>query len=607
MKKILLIVILAIIAGTALSANATLLKQKPISKSLNAVSRAAASLPESMLQCISAAYDPVDDDIADYYIILIDNENATWTKEDGVKMTNGFALYIDLYAPAGTPIKLTDGTYTASTENTSMTYDPDYSYMTYFDESGAEAGDYSLAGDITVEQTMAGVYKITATIEGGQTITFSGAVSFTDGTIPPSVYNQIRRDLDLTLTGALAYYDGNLYKSNTGAMYINLYDHAFNDQTGGMTEDGFSLALMVFGKLWADSKTATLDPGTYTMTRDFKRHTWYPGIEVDYMGTTVLLGTYAKERNSSRYTDGYGYSYLSEGTIVIEDAGNGAFRITVDGVTTLGNTVKATFEGTVPVIDQAVPNTSSAISTLEDDVQLDLSPIPVCRIFNSGVVNDNQCFIVDIGSPAGRDNITEGDIMRMEFVLPGGTQHLQEGTYTVMDEKYDSYYEPFKLTRGRFVEAASGGTDLSGTRYMHFEEGRTLIMDHHAPAAAGTVGVTHNSDDTYTFDIALMCDAQFHIDGTWTGPMVYMYDPNLITTGIDDVLTDDSSIEIQWIDNNTILVNGVDPTNVNITIYNAQGIKMACDIDSGRIGLGNLQSGIYILQINEKVTKITKQ
>ncbi len=606
MKKLLpLILSFAMAFGGALSANGALPKQKLSSRAAVASSRAGAELPSKFVKCVSAAYDPMDEDVADYYIILTDNEDATWTKEDGTKMSNGYALSLDLYAPAGAPITLADGTYTSSSENGSMTYDPDYSYLTYYDESGASGAEYELTGDVVVKQTQAGIYSITATV-AGQEMTFTGSVAFTDGTIAPSVYNQIRRDLDLTMNGALAFYDGNLYESNTGAMYINLYDHGFNDQTGGMTEDGCSLALMVFGKLFADSKSATLDPGTYTMNRNFNRHSWYPGLEADYAGTTVVLGSYAKERNPSKYSDGYGYSYLAEGTIIIEDLGGGVFKITVDAVTTLGNAVKATFEGTVPVIDQAVSQGGSSISTLEDDVQLDLSPIPVCRIFNSGVVNDCQCYIVDIGSPAGRDDITEGDIMRMEFVLPAGTQHLQEGTYTVMDEKYDTYYEPYKLTRGRWVSVGnSTGTDLSGTRYMHFAEGRYLIMDHHAPAASGTIGVRKNADDTWTFDIAVQCDAQFHIDGSWTGPMEYMYNPEL-GSGIDDVLADGEAPEVEWIDANTLSVRGADAGDA-ITVYDMRGVDMGCRVSAGCVDVKNLSSGIYVLKVNQRTIKIVKK
>lgn len=566
----------------------------------------AAALPTSMNNMLSASYDPQDDAVADYYMIISDRADAGWSKEDGPKVADGYVLRLDCYAPlSGKPVALAEGTYTPSADYTAMTYDPDFSYLQYYDASGNGSTEYLLTGNVTVAREANGTYTITAGVQGGTTVTFNGAISFDDGTLPPGVFNQIKSNLDLELNGALAIYDGNLYESNTGSMYINLYDHGFNPETGGMTEDGFSLALQVFGKLFQDSKTATLDPGTYTVGTSFKRFSWYPGTEIEYMGMTGIMGCYAKERNPGRYDDGFAYSYLTDGTIVIEDAGEGVFRITVDAVTSYGHTVKGTFEGTVPVIDKSSSNTHSALSTLEDDVELDLSPIPVCRAFNNGTVNGNQVLIVDIGSPAGRDDITEGDIIRMEFVLAGGSKYLKEGTYTVMGEKWDNYYEPYKLGKGRFVSASTGGSDLSGTRYMHFEEGRTLVMDNYAPADEGTVSVTQNADETWTFNIHLIDDAQFRIDGDWTGPMILMYDPEAITS-IGNISADEEQVSLRWLDRDSFsLVGAADQTAAEV--YNIQGMRVNALITPDAISLEGMPAGIYIVKYKSLSFKIAKK
>lgn len=569
------------------------------------VSRAAV-LPSEMSKVLMASYDPQDDDVADYYFILSNLTSATWTKEGGPAMTDGFALRLDCYAPvSSSPIVLAEGTYTASDSYSAMTYDPDFSYLEYYDETGAVTETYDLTGDLTVSKNADGAYVISVPVDGG-TITYTGLIMFDDGTMEPTVFTQIKKDLDLTLDGALAFYDGNLYESNTGSLYINLYDHEFNPETGGMTEDGFSLALQVFGRLFSDPKNAAPDPGTYTVGREFRRFTWYPGTELEYMGMVGLMGCYAKERNSTTYSDGFAYSYLSDGTIEIEDLGAGVFRITVDAVTTYGHTVKATFEGKVPVIDKSEGNSKSAISTLEEDVDLALEPIPVCRAFNGGVTNGCQTFIVDIGSPAGRDGITEGDILRMEFVLPEGTQYLQGGTYTVMDEKWDSYYEPYKLGKGRFMSLSDGSTDLSGTRYMHFEEGRTLIMDHYAPADEGTVGVTKNADDTWTFNVALIDDAQFRITGSWTGPMELMYDPEYIVAGIADVSADQESVSFEWLDSNTLCLVGAGNASAAV-VYNTQGAEIPVKVSGNLLSFSGVPAGIYIIKYNTQSIKIVKK
>ena len=140
-----------------------------------------------------------------------------------------------------------------------------------------------------------------------------------------------------------------------------------------------------------------------------------------------------------------------------------------------------------------------------------------------------------------------GDIIRLEFLLEEGEKYLKEGTYTVMDTKYEYSYAPFKMMKGYF-----NTNDLTGTRYMHFEEGRYYIMDHYAPVESGSVGVTCNPDGTYRFDIALMCDANFHIDGTWSGPVELMYNPENITSGIDGIESDSLRLEIVYLDKDTL-------------------------------------------------------
>lgn len=606
MKKSLLLFILV---SYAVTASAGIIKPRA-QRSGAPMSRAAVTIPTSVTKCLTASYDPTEDDVAEFYLIFSDKLDASWSKEDGPQVKDGFALRLDIYAPTSSPIVLPDGTYTASSDYTAMTYDPDYSYVEYYDANGVMSSTvYDLSGGISITRAEDGTYTVKANVKNGSTVTevvYNGAITFDDGSLPPSIYNQIGRNLNLEFNGALANYDGNLYESNTGAMYINLYDHAFNPETGGMLEDGFSIALQVFGKLFANSKEATLDPGTYTVARNFKRFTFFPGLEVDYMGTTVILGSYAKERNPSLYVDGFGYSYLTDGTVVIEDMGDKVFRITIDAVTSQGHQVKGTFEGKVPVNDQSDDKGGTALSTLEDDVTLDLEQIPVCRAYNNGVTNGCQRFIVDIGSPSGKDGNTEGDILRMEFLLAEGTPILSEGTYTVVDEKLDTSMEPFKLTKGYFAATSTGGTDLSGTRYMHFEAGRTLIMDHYAPADAGSVGVKKNADDTYTFTINLIDDAQFRIDGSWTGPMILMYDPNSFGA-VDDVLADSNeAISVEWIDTSTLLIGGTQSA-AGAKVFDVYGRLMNCRVNGIMVDMSGVSAGIYVLNLNGKSIKVVKK
>lgn len=608
MRKITLIITLLFavsVAGTAVASPFAKVKSCAGKTMAEQVSRASNTV--QLIKHVGGFYDPSAGASADYYFMLSDKESATYNAQNGISLKDGLVLFLDLWAGHSTPISLPDGVYTASEGNGDMTYDPNYTYLAYYGNSGEQEKNAFFSSPITVSSDESGNYTVTAeTVWDGvaTTITYHGRLPFEDTSEQPSVYNQINENLNLSMNGALAFYDGNLYQSNTGAMYINLYDHAFNSETGGMTEEGFSLALMVFNKLFSDPSEAMVLPGTYTMARNFNRDTWYPGIEVDYMGVTVILGCYAKEMNQTKYNDGFGYSYLEYGTVDIEDAGDGKMRITVDAVTTHGHTVKAVFEGEIPVIDKSDPNDKpSSISTLEDDVKLDLEKIKTAHIWNDGIRNGCQAFIVDIGSPSGRDSELDdgGDIIRLEFLLEEGEKYLKEGTYTVMDTKYEYSYAPFKMMKGYF-----NTNDLTGTRYMHFEEGRYYIMDHYAPVESGSVGVTCNPDGTYRFDIALMCDANFHIDGTWSGPVELMYNPENITSGIDGIESDSLRLEIVYLDKDTLELIGASD-NAVVSMYTVSGSPVHFKLEHGIVDISNLAAGIYIMNVNGKSIKVVKR
>lgn len=587
-------------------------------KAVNAAASRAATIPSEMIKYLHGQYDYMESDgVADCYMLFSDNYSATYDKYNGAQIKDGYVLYVDLFTGEieGAPKALPSGTYTRSENNEVYTYDPNFTYLQYY-EDGQETVSYSSVGDVLVENEAEGL-KITVNVVKGTEVvpvTFTGVIELDDVKGPSSVYDQIKKNLDLEFTGSWSVYDGNLYDSNTGSMYYNLYENGYNEN-GGMTEDGISVALQMFGKMFKDSKDAAPDPGVYTMARNYKRYTYFPAMEVDYMGTTIVVGSYVKQRKTVDGKVGYSYSYISDGTITIEDEGNGIYTFTIDCVTTLGHTVKGKYTGKMPIIDISDDEgKGSSLSTLEDDVVLDLEQHKSCYVWNGGVVNGCQTFLVDVGSPSGRGGNTEGDIMRLELVLPAGTQYIQDGNYTVMAEKYETYYQPYTLGRGRWVSSSGGGTDLSGTRYMHFEEGRYLIMDHYAPAASGNVGITKLSGttktegdkDQYKIDIALMCDAQFHMDGSWSGPAELMYNPDGITAAIDGIQNDAEEVSVKWLDNNTVLVIGAASAE-NAAVYNTAGVRMNCEIQGLTINMSGIEPGIYVLNINGKSIKLAKK
>lgn len=156
------------------------------------------------------------------------------------------------------------------------------------------------------------------------------------------------------------------------------------------------------------------------------------------------------------------------------------------------------------------------------------------------------------------------------------------------------------MVHGHFNE-----TDLTGTRYMDFIPGRYLVMDNYAPIVEGSAGVMKNADGTYTIKFNFMDDASFHIDGEWTGPVEYLYSPEDVLAGINDVSADASGISITRKDANSILINGAD-TNTTVTVHTISGAAVHAPFDGETVDISGLYGGIYMLNINGQSFKIAK-
>jgi hypothetical protein len=547
---------------------------------------------------------------SDYYIILSNSASAAYNSQTGAitGVTDAYIATFDFYAE-GTTDELPSGTYKSADSYEAMTFDPEFSTLRHIGLDGAADLEVAFSAPVSVSRSTDGTYTITTTVTlGGVETDFSFTGKIPLGASSSSTYPSFKRDADLTMTGGQAYYYGNLMDNHTGNYIVRLFDCEYTDSGNILSNSGICLNLMFFTKYLSKDVTKYIEPGTYTFGRSLARGTIFPGMEVDYLEQTVPYGSYICERSSS-YTGSYGYGYLISGTLTVErtEAASGdTYTFTLDAQTDLSYNIKATYTGKLSFIDNATYSSGGLVSTLVDDVEMDLSPIKTSRVYNGGTfTNQNgvtvQSFVLDIGSPSGLDCGTVdnptgvGDIIRMEFLLPEGTSQVQPGTYTVLDNDYYQYYEPYTLRQGYFSKKGTG--ELVGTRYNHFQTGRWLIFDEYAPAESGTVGVTKNADDTYTFNIFLVDDGGFYITGSWTGPMSLKYDPSTITAvsrvGSDNVVLRPMgakryafSAPVCW------------------SAYSLQGAKVAEGTDTTEADLTDLASGIYILHYDNLTQKI---
>lgn len=602
MNKSLLVITLLSALSMPMSAQKSYVKRAP---QLASPVRAAEATAVSMSHVVASYYTAATEatgNCDNYYLVVSDKSNAVYdTKEGTISATNANVAAVDFYAPAGTGTELPEGTYKAGSGD--LFYDGDYSYTTKYDFVGNAGKEYSLKGDVTVKKNDDNTYTVTFTDANSVEYTYTGTLSFADMNSSSAVYPQIPSDVNTTFTGGMAFYHGNLMESNTGNIYINLYDCAFDSETGNMQGTGYDLAICAFNRLFGDPKQATITPGTYTVARNFHTNTYFPGMEIDYSGVTIIMGTYVKRRKSMSGSDSdYDYAYITDGTITITDGDEeGTYNFTIDCTTDRGHKVTGTAKNIAfNIVDVSDDQEKSVESNLDHDVTLNLSYIPKGRVYYLGNQNGVNVYSVDLGSPSGKDG-TEGDILRMEFQTAPGTAYLPSGTYELMenDHLWTNLYAPYKMTRGYFDEV--GGR--TGTRYEHFAEGRYNVVDTFAFVYSGRVGVEQLAGQEYKFNIELADGKGFLISGEWSGPVELYYDPS---TGVGSVAGREGE-QPRLVDNTTLVVDGA-TEGETLSVYSVGG-QLVLKADATQlVNVASLPSGVYVVRTsNGTTTKVVKK
>lgn len=583
-------------------ATLSLVKQRALGVKAHAGEQTAA---QTLGNAVLAAYYPAsasgEEGKENYYLVLSDKDDVNYNVTTGViTATDARVAVLNLYAPEGNGNVLPTGTYSPDGD---QTYDADLSCLLTYDNDGKDDGGVELGGDVTVSKKAAAsesdtyTYTVSFTDANGTSYVYEGELSFTNMAGGSStVYPQITTDLrGLNFTGGLAFYHGNLMESNTGNMIIDLYNGSYNEN-GGLTDKGVDLCINLYNRLFGDPKTATLIPGTYTVARNFKVGTFFPGMEIDYMGITMIMGTYVKRRKATTGSDDidYDYCYIADGTVTIEPGDQeGTFNVTVDLTTDRGHHVTGSGKNiTFPVTDVSTEDTKDFDTNLDHDVALDFCRVAKSRIYSLGVQNGVQIFTVDLGSPSGKDDpdiLGDQDLLRMEFQTPEGSAYLPEGTYQLMEEShlYVDLYKPYQLTRGYFTDL--GGR--TGTKYEHFmkcnyPKEHTWVVDSFATVYSGTVGVSKTDDKHYKFVIDLYDGKGFKISGEFDKEMEYFYSPEAITA-IDGVADDRQRSAC--------------------SVYTLGGQLLRTADGTPTESVSSLPAGIYIVKNNNTTTKIVKK
>lgn len=593
MKKILLVLtaLLAVVASFAPTQAQPVVKVKGVAPAATGASGLTAGSHASRMSVqlpynISNFYQAGDTD--NFYMMFSDSRETTYDGASGtVDAHDCFVLYLDLYAEHADAINLPTGEYTPDANGgPAGTYGAEYSYLARYDADGKPTY-FALEGNVTIKKYSDGDYEVDVRADG-QTYSYVGRIAFSSSG-NAFVYDQINADIvvDETYKTGLGNYEGNLFQSKTGNMYINLYNVGIDTETGAMNGPGFDIAISAFHRLFSDPKKAVVVPGVYTMARNFKRETYYPGMELTYMDMTIPFGSYVKQLRP----DGKSYySYITDGTITITQAEDGTYGFEFDCVTADGHTLTGSTSGvTFTINDLSDDKPVAIISTLEDDHELDLDYVKTAYVQQFPDANGCSVFGIAIGLPSGATG-TEGDLFRMEFLSNAGSTQLPTGTYELMEENhlYTNLYAPYKLVQGYFNDSGV----LIGTRYMHYEEGRYCVMDHLAPIVSGTISVEDLGEGRVKFTIDTYDDADNNIYGTWEGSIS---PNNILVDGIGDVMADGrDALVVSKLSDNVWLLEGVADSE-SVAVYSVGGALVARSTGA-ILRTESLQAGVYVVK-----------
>lgn len=564
----------------------------------------------------------VYDTMGDYYVVVSDTETASYDQNLGeYSATNGWIISLDFVHKVVNPIALLPGTYqviedTGSSDPAEFSVISDYSSCLFFDTNGELSISATITGEVIVTAEEDDIFSITAKAidDSGNTydITYSGRLPFTDPSHKFSILRQIMEDrTNETFIGGLGFYYGtSLQTSKGGEIMIQLYSADYGTEDGRQYDETTMICLDLVGRPFPNGNIE-IDPGTYPIVpiTEAARGKALSGREISYMSQTMGIGTYLRDRSSSKYdgSDPYAYAYLASGDIVIEKSDKG-YKITLEnGVTDLGYKVAFTYDGPIGPLHNYAPNEgNNYLSTITDDVNLKIDDIQVARSYYSGVVNGSRTFLLSIGSHSHKypERTNGGDAMTLEFCNDLSSQIIAPGVYDMMEEKWETYYEPGKLVQSRWIDSAP-----SGTCYVYFEEGRYLVMKDYAWFLKGRVTVTKPNGDSeelnnqvYSFDIDLISDNGFFVKGQWTGPVQLMYDAGAFAE-IEAVKADGSNASVRALGNGTYQI--VDYAG-EVAVYNVTGTLCLTASANDPIDLSSFPGGVYIFKMGQTSIKIIK-
>lgn len=492
-----------------------------------------------------------------FYVVLSDAACYRDGYSDPYLDSQGDMLVLELNTSVlreGEPMEIPSGKYSVGeTKSGQSSIIQDASYVIRLE--GHTQSRYAIkSGSINLVRTPEGGYDIVTEnfvlnkngVDYPVSYSFRGDILLEDYDVVAPRLITIEDDIiDMPFTDLVGLYYGNLYGYGTANYVMTLYTQGFDEST--TDTPGMLLTINCFADLISGDEVPELDPGKYTVTGVFDASEFsilYGLTTSSSTGGTYAFGSYVYQVDAR---GGMIIDYISSGTMDVSLDEDGVYTIVYDFMTQASRKVQGMWVGKILFSNLATDDDRVVLSTLEDDVDCDMSKIETGSLAHVETLQTTAMEPEEISevwrlSLQPRDFTDEekklpweerieiycpdGDAMIFEFVLPLGSdgnpapERGREYVYRIqpdlalsdydyqlcvskMGRPYDDIFDPDQHNMYYFIDGYdfcnsrrgfTWSTDgFRGVWYFHYLEKHWLNMDEHAPAIRGEIKIMSTS------------------------------------------------------------------------------------------------------------------
>ena len=287
--------------------------------------------------------------------------------------------------PEGEEIVLPEGEYAVSSEEELGVIDAATSYVTRFE--GNMQSKWTLeSGSFSVKRNDDGVYEISTEnlviSKGNQQETvayvFKAPLVLSDyQQVAPSLVSTEDDIIDMPFPELECIYNGDLFGNGTGNFIINISTKGFVIDGEMQDVPGIYITLNFFSRLYAGASSPVLEEGRYTIATTFERWTMLPGLYMESIPFgTYLLQIAGDNSQAMEFIVSGVVDVKYDETEVASKAAAEAKPCTITySLKTSARTISGVWKGDVTVDDQAGTSNESYLTTLDHDVECDMSKV----------------------------------------------------------------------------------------------------------------------------------------------------------------------------------------------------------------------------------------